>query len=650
MKRIVKKISLGLMMVQFPFLGFSQEAIKNNQHDFDPVMYRQGSVYRAASGIPGPEYWQNEADYKIEVTLDDVAHTVTGSVTLTYRNNSPEDLNYIWMYLEQNRFKADSRGTLTTPISGNRYSGDTDGGYTITRLEAKTGKGKVSNSYKVTDTRMQVIFNKPIAANGGTATVKVDFSYKIPRSGMDRMGQQDTDNGIIYSLAQWYPRVAVYDDVKGWNTEPYLGAGEFYCEYGDFDYKITVPYNHIVAASGKLMNEKEVMTKVQIGRMRKAEKSQERVYIIAPDEVTDYKNIRPKQEGTITWHFSMKNTRDVAFASSKAFVWDAAKIDLPSGNKCVAQSVYPIEVSGDEAWGRSTEYTKASIEFYSKKWFEYPYISAVNVASNVGGMEYPGLSFCSMRAKGGGLYGVTNHEFGHNWFPMIVGSNERLYPWMDEGFNTFINNHLHLEFNNGEYLDMYKRARQGLEYYTSSTREGIDTYPDVVNTRNLGHTAYYKPALGLAILREYILGPERFDFAFRDYIHNWAFKHPQPSDFFNAMENATGENLNWFWRGWFYGNKNIDLALTGVYQQREGYIIVLDNMGEIPMPVQMRVVFDDGSTEDMTLPVEIWQRGDQWNHFFRTDKTIKSVRIDPDMLIPDINGSNDTWPKDFYNK
>lgn len=642
MAKRINKVFLALLLL--PFLGLAQEVIKNNQEDFDPIMYRQGSVYRAASGVPGPEYWQNKTDYTIDVTLDDVSHTISGDITITYTNNSPQDLDYIWMYLSQNRFKKESRGTLTTPISGNRYSGDTDKGYTITNLQAKVGRKAALDTYRINDTRMQVVFSKPIPANGGMATIHMSFSYQIPESGMDRMGQQRTENGIIYSLAQWYPKVAVYDDVKGWNTEPYLGAGEFYCEYGDYDYKVTVPYNHIVVASGKLLNEKEVMTKTQIERMRKAEKSQERVYIITPEEATDYNKTRPKQNGTVTWHFSMENTRDIAFASSKAFVWDAAKIDLPSENKCVAQSVYPVEVSGDDAWGRSTEYTKASIEFYSKKWFEYPYSNAVNVASNVGGMEYPGLSFCSMRAKGSGLYGVTNHEFGHNWFPMIVGSNERLYPWMDEGFNTFINNYLHLEFNNGEYADKFKKARQDIGYYTSKVREGINTYPDLVNTRNLGYTAYYKPALGLAILREYILGPERFDYAFRSYIANWAFKHPQPSDFFNAMENASGENLNWFWKGWFYGNGNIDLALTGVHKQQEGYIIGLSNLGEIPMPVQMKISFEDGSTATLVMPVEIWYRGDTWSYYYRTNKVIKSVQIDPDGLIPDINGSNDIWP------
>ncbi|SFT08350.1 Aminopeptidase N [Zhouia amylolytica] len=642
MKKIVSRAIVVLLL--WPLLGIGQEVVKNNQQDFDPIMYRQGSAYRAASGEPGPEYWQNEADYKIDVSLNDVTHTISGEIKLTYTNNSPQDLDYIWLYLSQNRFKKESRGTLTTPIQGNRYSGDTDKGYTFSDLKAKIGRSEALNSYIITDTRMQVTLDKPIPANGGVATISMNFSYEIPESGMDRMGQQKTKNGIIYSLAQWYPRVAVYDDVKGWNTEPYLGAGEFYCEYGDFDYKITVPYNHIVAGSGKLLNEKEVMTKTQINRMRQAEKSQKSVYIITPEEVTDYANTRPKQKGTITWHFAMENTRDVAFASSKAFVWDAAKIELASENKCVAQSVYPIEVSGNDAWGRSTEYTKAAIEHYSNKWFEYPYTNAVNVASNVGGMEYPGLSFCKVTAKTNGLWGVTNHEFGHNWFPMIVGSNERLYPWMDEGFNSFINTYAHLEFNNGEYKGNARKPRANLTYFSKKTREGINTYPDIVDTRNLGNTAYYKPALGLYMLREYILGPERFDYAFRTYIKNWAYKHPQPSDFFNAMENASGENLNWFWRGWFYGNGNIDLAITGAHKQNGGYIISLSNLGEIPMPVHMKILFEDGTNKTLVMPVEIWHRGDTWNYFYKTDHEIKSIQIDPERLIPDINSANDSWP------
>lgn len=621
--------------------AFSQEVLPNNQAKFDDFMYRRGNEYRAASGVPGPKYWQNNADYVIEAELDDVTNTLKGKVTMTYHNNSPQPLDFVWMYLEQNRFTEESRGTLTTPIMGNRYSGDTDGGLTITGVNAKVKS--VSTKYLISDTRMQVFFNEPIPANGGTAKVSMNFEFKIPSEGMDRMGQLETNGGIVYSMAQWYPRACVFDDVVGWNTEPYLGAGEFYVEYGNFDYKVTVPYDYIVVGSGALANAKEMLTKQQLTRWEKAANSDKTVFLITPEEAGNASITRPFKSGKATWHFTMKNTRDVAFAASKAFIWDAARINLPSGKKAVAQSVYTKESSGQGAWGRSTEYTKASIEHYSKKWYEYPYPNAVNVASNVGGMEYPGVSFCHASSRGAGLWDVTDHEFGHNWFPMIVGSNERRYAWMDEGFNTFINYYSTLEFNNGEYPSDVAKSRNRVYWFKSRYREGIDTYPDVAKSMNLAQTAYYKPATGMIMLREYILGPERFDNAFRAYIKAWAFKHPQPSDFFNCMENAAGENLNWFWKGWFYGNGNIDLAVTEVEQNADYSKITFVNKGEIPMPVVFKVTFDDETTEMGTLPVEVWQRQSEWDYLVKSGKKIRSVEIDPQRLLPDVDGTNNTW-------
>lgn len=626
----------------------AQEVTQNNQQDFNEFTYRQGNSFRSASGKPGLDYWQNAADYVIEATLNDKDHTITGKVTVTYTNNSPEALDFIWMYLEQNRFKEDSRGTLTTPVVGNRYAGDIDGGYSISNLEAKVKRGS-SSRYLIDDTRLQVFFSEPIPAKGGKATVSMNFSYKIPVEGMDRMGRLDVGDGTIYAMAQWFPQVAVFDDVVGWNVEPYLGAGEFYYDYGNFDYKITVPYDHIVVGSGALQNAREVLSPKVRERMDQASKSDTTVYLIRPEEVND-PSIRAKQEGTLTWHFKIENSRDVAFGSSKAFIWDASRINLPSGKKIMAQSAYPRESAGENAWDRSTEYSKASIEHYSEKWFEYPYTVAVNVAAEIGGMEYPGLNFCGWKAEGASLWGVTDHEFGHNWFPMIVGTNERRYAWMDEGFNTFINHYSTLAFNEGEYPSRLNRTRNLTGWFINPNREGIDTYPDVANLNNLGMIAYYKPAMGLFLLREYILGEERFDNAFRSYIKTWAYKHPQPNDFFNHMENVAGENLSWFWKGWFYGTGNIDLAIDGVQSYQGNYIIAVSNKGEIPMPVQIRVTYEDGSTEELKLPVEIWQRGDSWNHLLRTDKQVKSVELDPDKILPDVNYSNDAWPNSMYQR
>lgn len=629
----------------------AQVAKENNQKDFGEFMDRKGSYTRSASGKPGVGYWQNAADYQIEVTLDEVAHTLGGKITMTYTNNSPEALDFVWMQMEQNRFTADSRGTLTTPVSGNRYSGDVDGGYEISAVQAKVGaKGAVSSKHIITDTRMQVWFAEPIPAKGGKAKVSMNFKFKVPQQGMDRMGRLQVENGWIYAFAQWYPKVAVFDEIEGWNVEPYLGAGEFYLEYGNFDYKVTVPYDHIVVGSGQLMNPKEVLSKELQNRLAKASLSDETVYLVSPAEIQNTQLTRPKQDGMVTWHFTIANSRDIAFASSRAFIWDAAKINLPSGKVALAQSAYPKESDGQDAWTRSTEYSKASIEHYSNLWYEFPYATATNVAAEIGGMEYPGLNFCHYQSTGEGLWGVTDHEFGHNWFPMIVGSNERRYAWMDEGFNTFINHYSSNAFNNGEYPSTLNQTRRYVNYFTSETREGIDTYPDVSSPNNLGMIAYNKPAMGLLMLREYILGPERFDPAFKSYINSWAYKHPLPSDFFNHIENVAGENLSWFWKGWFYGTGNIDLGINAVVPYSGKSLAILSNKGDFPMPVLLEITYTDDTKERVMLPVEIWQRGDNWNHLIQSTKTVKSIVIDPDKILPDINLGNDSWPQVIYEQ
>jgi hypothetical protein len=648
-KQIITASLLTFSMVAEMQVSFAQTANETNQKDFGEFMDRTGNYFRAASGKPGVGYWQNAADYQLEVSLDDVNHILSGKVTIAYTNNSPETLEFIWLQLEQNRFKPDSRGTLTTPIRGNRYNGDTDGGFEISQLTAKVGsKGSVSSKNLITDTRMQVWFAEPVPAKGGKATISMNFSFKVPQEGMDRMGRLKVEDGWIYAFAQWYPKVAVFDDIEGWNVEPYLGAGEFYLEYGNFDYKVTVPYDHIVVGSGKLMNPKEVLSKELQSRYDQAMQSDETVYLVSPAEIKNTILTRPKQEGTLTWHFQIENARDVAFATSRAFIWDAAKINLANGKATLAQSAYPKESDGVDAWTRSTEYTKASIEYYSETWFEFPYATATNVAAAVGGMEYPGLNFCSYNSKGADLWGVTDHEFGHNWFPMIVGTNERRYAWMDEGFNTFINHYSSNAFNDGEFPSYLNETRRYVNYFISENREGINTYPDVANTDNLGMIAYNKPAMGLLMLREYILGAERFDYAFKSYIKTWAYKHPQPADFFNHMENVAGENLSWFWQGWFYGTENIDLGINGVFPYAGNYLVSLANKGEIPMPVLIEITFEDGTTERQMLPVEIWQRGDTWNHLIKTTKTVTSVVIDPDKILPDINLGNDNWPQVIY--
>lgn len=637
------KIYLSLTLVVFALVNTlnAQEVNPNNQDLFSEFIDRTGNSYRSASGVPGPEYWQNQANYKIDVSLNPETHLIKGHVDIEYINNSPFNLDFAWLFLEQNRFTPNSRGSLTTPSGGSRYKGNLDGGYSLSNIKVETG-GSINDKHIISDTRMQVFFKEPLNAKGGKANISMDFEFKIPQKGMDRMGRLQVEDGTVYALAQWYPKMVTFDDVNGWNVMPYLGAGEFYLEYGNFEYSVEVPREYIVVGSGELQNPKEVLTQKQQKRLDKARKSDKTTYLIKPDEVGDTDEIRP-QGDNFTWKFKMDNTRDVAFAASTAFIWDAAKINLPDGKQALAQSAYPKESNGDNAWERSTEYTKASIEFYSKKWFPYPYKNAINVAANVGGMEYPGIVFCSYRSKSGSLWGVTDHEFGHIWFPMIVGSNERRHAWMDEGFNTFINLYSTDAFNDREYPNRMLMAKQSLiPWFLSPNREAINTFPDVAQSQNLGIVAYYKPALGLYILREYILGAERFDFAFNAYIKAWAYKHPTPADFFNMMENASGENLSWFFKSWFYSNENIDLAIDNVEQTEEGYLINFKSFG-IPMPVVYSIYYKDGSKNKLRLPVEIWQKGDTWTTTVGTDKTIKKIVIDPDRILVDVKPENNRW-------
>lgn len=615
----MKKLLIGVACL-LSWQGMAQTSSTTTTSGYDPrVLFhplfnmQPGNDYRTGSGAPGPRYWQNRADYKINVKLDDVAQSVSGEVEITYKNNSPESLNYVWLQLDQNAFSDSSRAAKTTPIQGGRFGNkDFAGGYGITSVQVEQGGRKFSAAPNVvSDSRMQIKLSEPMKPSGDVIKIKIGYSFKIPEYGSDRMGQLKRKDGIIYEVAQWYPRMCVYDDIEGWNTLPYLGAGEFYLEYGDIEYAIDVPWDHIVVGSGELLNPTEVLTAEQIKRLAQAKLSDKTVMIRSKEEVTSSAS-RPKQSGRLTWRFKCINTRDVAWASSKAFVWDAARINLPSGKKALAQSAYPAESATNDSWNRSTEYVKHSIEFYSGYVFEYSYPVATNVAGIVGGMEYPGIVFCQHNSKKDGLFGVTDHEFGHNWFPMIVGNNERKYAWMDEGFNTFINFLSTAAFNKGEY-DRERGTMHDVAPALYSPGEPIMTIPDVQAARNLGILAYYKPGMGLRILRESILGPDRFDYAFKQYVARWAFKHPTPHDFFRSMENGAGEDLGWYWRGWFFETWKLDQSVKGVKYTdsapEKGSIITIENLDKLAMPAVVEIQESNGKKTRVQLPVEIWQRG-----------------------------------------
>ena len=655
----MRKLTLNLPIIFACLFVFTQRSSGQNpapsvsHYDalkvFTPLFYPdKGNEFRSASGMPGPKYWQNRADYHLDVTLDTTGNKISGTTDIVYTNNSPDKMNFLWLYLEQNAFLKDSRSAATNAMDNNRLlNKSTTGGNIIKSVNIiQNGKSEAAE-YLVTDTRMQIMLKDTLGSGGKKIEIRIEYAFEIPQEGIARMGRSVTKNGWIYSIAQWYPRMVVYDDILGWNTTPYLGGGpsEFYLEYGDFDYTIHAPSDLIVVGSGELINPKEVFSSETINRLARAKNSDQTVMI--RDSLDVMRNIHPAKE-KLTWHFVCHNTRDVAWAASKAFVWDAARINLKDGKKALAQSVYPVESLGTIRWSRSTEYIKASIEFYSDSWYEYPYPSAINVAVGYGGgMEYPGIVFDQMLDVTARLWFVTTHEFGHTWFPMIVGSNERRYAWMDEGFNTFINTLATRNFNKGEYDSTRNKE---FTFMFNSNVQPIMTLPDLLTSFDY---AYDKPALGLTILREQILGEKRFDFAFRTYIQRWAYKHPTPWDFFHCMDNVAGEDLSWFWNEWFFSDWKLDQSVKEIKypdsDYSKGALITLENLEGMAMPVTLAISQENGKMDTINLPVEIWMQGPDYTFHFPSTSKIQYIIVDPKHSLPNFNPENDFF-SDFNIK
>ena len=599
--------------------------------------------YRSANGLPGPDYWQNRADYQLRVTLDPVAKTIAGTATITYTNNSPDTLDVLWLQIDQNLYKPGSRGGMAR---GGAAGGHTDG-MTLDAVGVAVGTGKaVSVTPLVSDTRAQLRLPTALAPHA-KAVVTIRYHYTIPGEWGGRTSWGRSRDGEIYDIAQWYPRMAVYDDVRGWDTAPYL-AQEFYLEYGDFDYWVTLPASMLMAGSGELMNPREVLTPTQAARLDAARRSDSTVPIRSVAEIGDPAS-RPRHTGTLTWHYRMQNTRDVAFSASSAFAWDAARIRLPDGKTALAMSYYPAESAGTARWGRSTEYVKDTVERFSARWYRYPWPAAINVAGPTSGMEYPGIVFDAPEDAGKELFWVTAHEIGHNWFPMIVGFDERRHAWMDEGFNTFIDVYQSDDFNRGEYAPKRdsEYAEGGgnpvdeiLPVLADPTAPPILSRADTVIEKWRHPVTYFKSALGLVLLREQILGPDRFDPAFRRFIAAWAYRHPQPADFFRAMESEAGEDLSYWWNGWYAHNWQLDLAVTGIETAKDGTPLVrVTARDRLVMPATLRVTYANGTTRDVRLPAETWIRQASTAVSVPVGTVVKA-ELDPDHKLPDRDRSN----------
>ncbi len=655
------------------------------------------NAFRSGSGAPGAQYWQNEADYVMHASIDTASKTLRNDEVITYTNNSPDALDSLWIQLDQNTYRKDSRASnLGNPPFGQRRrrpaaaaggSGNpaaaaaspapdaaaappSTEGYVLESVEIESGPAGAAPARQadtvISDTRMQIRLATPLPPHGAQLRIHIKYHYTITGPWGGRTSWGTAQHGDIYDIAQWYPRMCVYDDLRGWDTLPYIGS-EFYLEYGHFDYFITVPWNFLVAGGGELMNPTEVLTAQEIARLEQARHSDSTVLIRTPEETTDPAS-RPKQSGTLTWHFMMEHTRDVAFSASPTFVWDAARINLPPRTDPgddppnalppntipLAMSFYPVESVGPQGWSRSTEYLKDSVQNFSRRWFPFPWPTAINIAGFSTGMEYPAMAFDGITDQGKDLFWITAHEIGHSWFPMLVGSNERRWAFMDEGFNTFIDIFESDDFEHGVY-----GPKRDSEY--SAGGEPADTILKVLDNPNapnilspadaftwqLGHPVqYFKGAYGNVLLREQILGPERFDWAFRRYIREWAYKHPSPSDFFRTMESEGGEDLSYFWRGWYMHNWTLDLAVDSAKyvngDPRQGLTVAVSNLRPLVLPATLEVEYTDGSKDRIRIPAEAWLSKGTANFVFHDDKPATSVTVDPDHVLPDDNRSNNT--------
>src|SRR5215203_2143606 len=601
------------------------------------------NTIRTASGAPGPGYWQQRADYVIWAELDTVARTVRGEERISYTNNSPDTLRYLWIQLDQNLFNSSSRGSLLFDQNSRFGTRGADGGMRLTRVAqpaVSAAQGRPARQARKLDhlvngTLMKVTLERALAPRA-TQVLEIDWSFPFgPNS--NRMGIELIDGSYVFEVAQWYPRLAVYDDVRGWNTDQYLGQGEFYLEYGSFDVSLTVPANMLVAATGTLRNPAQVLTGTQRARLAQARTSDTMVVIRSGDEIADPASRPPSATGTHTWRFTADSVRDFAWAAARHFIWDAARAN---GGKTLAMSFYPS--SAQPIWKESTQYVRFAVDNYSS-WYRYPYPVAINVNGIEGGMEYPMIVFCHNRTDAPALFSVTDHEIGHTWYPMVVGNNERRYAWMDEGFNTFMNRYNWYKRYPGQYN---RRADPGLyiPHPLSGKEEPIMTPADRIYG-SLSVTAYTKPGLGLILLRDHVLGPERFDPAFKQYIQRWAYKHPTPADFFRSMEDGAGEDLSWFWRSWFYSTETLDQAVDSVASDSGSIAsrVYLRNAGAMPMPVELELVMDDGSVRQMSLPVEVWFGGSRYNVLVPEAKKVVKVTIDPKKLYPDVRRENNVW-------
>ncbi|WP_337041739.1 M1 family metallopeptidase [Emticicia sp. 17c] len=741
------------------FAAFSQQPA-TTQYNANTRFEQMGTelptpnTYRTASGAPGKDYWQQKADYDIKVELDDANQRIIGTEVITYTNKSPDELRYIWLQLDQNLFEKNSINALTktggidnqmsfgaiqginAPSSVRAtISSNKEYGYKITLV--KDAKTNADLTYTINNTMMRIEVPTPLKT-GQSYSFRVDWNYNITeyygRSGMEYFPK---DGNYNYFIAHWFPRMAVYDDVNGWQHKQFLGQGEFTLPFGDYKVEITVPNDHVVGATGECQNYDKVLSSAQLKRLEQAKSSKTPIVIVTQAEAETAEKGKPT--GKKTWIYKASNVRDFAFASSRKFIWDAMQTDVyNNGRKIWSMSFYSKE--GNPLWGQySTRVVEHTLRSYGNRTIQYPYPVAISChATAGGGMEYPMISFNGGRPEADGTYseqtkagmiGVIIHEVGHNFFPMIVNTDERQWTWMDEGLNTFC------QYLAEQEWDRNFPSRRGepqyiVPYMKTDKTQQVPIMSSSDNVISLGPNAYAKPATGLNMLRETIMGRELFDYAFKEYARRWAFKSPQPADFFRTMEDASGVDLDWFWKGWFYGVEPVDqdlaevewytidnqdpiakkaadkadfdakretlsnirnktdikqtvveadstmrdfynsydkFAVTAADKQKseqykstlsederkmleEGknfYVLKIKNKGGLPMPVILKLEFEDGTSEIVRIPAEIWRLNDkEIKKTLPTAKKVKKFTLDPFYEIADIDTANNSFPRE----
>ncbi len=685
--------------------------------------------YRTASGAPGKDYWQQKADYKMDIRLDDSKQRISGDETITYYNQSPDELPYLWLQLDQNMRANDSdspllqtgkmRDTLSS-FSFRKYSDDFDGGFDIASVTDANGNDL---RYIINKTMMRIDLSKPLAS-GSSTTFKISWAYNVNnrlvgggRSGLEYF---PADDNYLYTIAQFFPRMAVYDDVEGWQNKQFLGRGEFALTFGDYEVDITVPADFIVGASGSLQNAGDVLTADQMERFEKAKNTFDKPVLIVTEKEAK-KAEKSKASGTKTWSFKADNVRDFAFCASRKFIWDAMAVQLSDNNAPLAMSYYPKE--GNPLWEEySTAAVAQTLKTYSKHTIEYTYPVAISVHTASIGMEYPMICFNFGRPNKNGKYSdavkrgmisVIIHEVGHNFFPMIINSDERQWTWMDEGLNTFMQYLTEKEWD-PEYPSRRGPAANIVPYMRGDNGLARPIMTNSEQIRQFGANAYAKPATALNILRETVMGPELFDYAFKTYSERWAFKHPSPADFFRTMEDASAVDLDWFWKGWFYTTDYVDVSVDNVkwyrMQNEENgletrnvkvedaaidgdgganfgdaaetfvfkglndsdyrgfrdrlnnekiqasiadknfYEVTFKNNGGLVTPLLIEWTYEDGSTELEEIPAEIWKINEkEISKIFTKDKRVTNIVLDPNLQTADTNTEDNVFPRQEGN-